>query len=111
MKSDGLLSLSVDVVSARILVWIASAGRDVELTPEAHLYFFDRYRRLAEYHRARGRIAKAQQLQVKAEEHYHAGGGSDGPPYSAAMAMPRPGHFFRTDVVSRSRTGGPDDAA
>jgi hypothetical protein len=108
---DSLLSLSVDVLSAKVLVWVASAGRDAELTPEAHIYFFDRYRRLAQYHRVRGRLGRAKRLQAKADAHYEASGGGDGPPYAAAMAMPRPNRFVRTDAVSRNRVDGPDDAA
>jgi hypothetical protein len=108
---DSLLSLSIDLLSAKVLVWVASVGRDVELTPEAHIYFFDRYRRLAQYHRAQGRAIRANRLQAKADEHYRASGGSDGPPYAAAMAMPRPNRFVRTDAVSRNRMDGPDDAA
>jgi hypothetical protein len=107
---DSWLRLSADVLSARVLVWVASMGRDAELTPEAHLFFFDRYQRLAHYHRVRGRVSKAQRLQTKADEHYHAGGG-DGPPYAAAMAMPRPARFIRTDAVSRHRPSDYDDAA
>lgn len=110
-KVVSLLLLSVDLLTAKVLVWIASVGRDAELTPEAHIYFFDRYRRLAQYHRARGRVGKAKRFQAKAEEHYRAGGGDDGPPYAAAMAMPRPNRFVRTDAVSRSEIDGPDDAA
>ena len=107
---DSLYSLLLDLLSAKALVWIASVGGDADLTPEAHLYFFDRYRRLAQYHRARGSVAKAKRLQAKADEHYQAGGG-DEPPYAAAMAMPRPRRLIRTDAVSRSRLGPPDDAA
>ena len=109
--AESLWSLSVDLLSAKVLVWVASVGRDAELTPEAHVYFFDRYSRLAHYHRIHGRSDKAKQLQAKAEEHYRASGGSDGPPYAAAMAMPRPTRFVRTDAVSRNRFDGPDDAA
>ena len=109
--ADSLISLSVDLLSAKLLVWIARVGRDAELTPEAHAYFFDRYYRLAQYHRARGRIGKAKQFQARADEHYRAGGGGDRPPYAAAMAMPRPNRFVRTNAVSRSRIDGPDDAA
>jgi hypothetical protein len=106
---DSLLSLSVDVLSAKVLVWIASVGRDAELTSDAHTYFFDRYSRLAQCYRTRGRMEKARRLQAKADEHYRAGGG--GPPYAAAMAMPRPSRFVTTDAVSRRRMDGPDDAA
>lgn len=105
-----MFSLSVDLLSAKVLVWVASVGRDAELTPAAHVYFFDRYRRLAEYYRSRGRMGKAKRFQAKADEHYRRGGG-DGPPYAAAMAMPRPSRFVRTDAVSRRTLDGPDDAA
>jgi hypothetical protein len=108
---DSFWFLSADLLSAKVLVWVASVGRDAELTPEAHLYFFDRYRRLAHYHQAHGRPGRARRLLAKADEHCRAGGGVDGPPYAAAMAMPRPNRFIRTDAVSRSRFGGPDDAA
>lgn len=112
-SGESLLSLTVDLASAKVLVWIASIGRDAELTPQAHLYFFDRYHRLARYHRAHGRLMKAQRFQAKAEGHRRAGGGDDGPPYAAAMAMPRPGRWLQTDAVSRNRLDedGPDDAA
>jgi hypothetical protein len=108
--ADSWLWLSADVLSARVLVWVVSAGREAELTPEAHLFFCDRYQRLARYHREHGRVGKAQRLQAKADEHYHASGG-DGPPYAAAMAMPRPARFIRTDAVSRHRPSDYDDAA
>src|SRR5262245_37677723 len=109
--NDSLWSLSVDLLSAKALVWVASVGRDAELTPEAHLYFFDRYRRLAQYYRTHGRPRRAEQVQVKADEHYRAGGWTDGPPYAAAMAMPRPRRFVCTDAISRGPFDEPDDAA
>lgn len=108
---ESLWSLSVDLISAKVLVWVASVGRDADLTPEAHVYFFDRYSRLARYHRKHGRPKKAARLQAKAEDHFRACGGPDGPPYAAAMAMPRPTRFVRTEAVSRNRFDGPDDAA
>jgi hypothetical protein len=107
---DSIAGLRFDVVTAKILVWVASVGRDAELTSEAHLYFFDRYQRLANVHRRRGHSARARRLQAKADEHYRLGGG-DGPPYAAAMGMPRPKHWFATDAVSHLHLGGPDDAA
>jgi hypothetical protein len=102
--------LAIDLLSAKVLVWIASVGRDADLTPDAHRYFCDRYGRLAEYHRARGRLDKARRIQAKADEHYRPGGDRP-PPSAAAMAMPRPTRFIRTDAVSRNRLQGPDDAA
>ena len=108
---DSVWSLSLDLLLGRALAWVATFPRDAELAPEAHRYFWDRYRRLARYHRAHGRPAKAARLQAKADAHYRGGGGDDGPPYAAAMAMPRPSGFVRTDAVSRSRLDEPDDAA
>jgi hypothetical protein len=109
-KRDSISGLRLDLMSAKVLVWIASVGRDANLTSEAHIYFFDRYQRLAEYHRRRGHEARARRLQAKADEHYALGGG-DGPPYAAAMGMPRPRRWFTTDAVGRSHFRGPDDAA
>ena len=103
------LTLMADLLSAKTLVWIASVRTSGELTPDAHLYFFDRYRRLAAWHRARNRPARATQLDAAAEEHYRCAGG-DGPPYAAAMAMPRPSRYIQTNAVGR-RFAGPDDAA
>ena len=110
-QKDSFWLLQIDLLSARALVWVASVGRDADLTPEAHIYFFDRYRRLADYHRAHGRVARANRLQARANEHYRAGGGDAGPPYAAAMAMPRPKRLIHVDAVSRHRFDDPDDAA
>jgi hypothetical protein len=108
-KKGSVSGLRLDLMTARMLVWVASAGRDADLTPEAHIYFFDRYQRLADYHRRRGHDARARRLQAKADEHYERWGG-DGPPYAAAMGMPRPRHWLATDAVSRRHPGGPDAA-
>jgi hypothetical protein len=99
-------TLTIDLWSARSLVWLASVGRDAELTTQAHRYFFDRYTRLADYHRMRGRIERARRLLAKADEHDISGG----PPYAAAMGMPRPQRLVRTNAVA-GRPGGFDDAA
>jgi hypothetical protein len=105
---DSALMLSLDLMSAKVLVWMASVGRDAVLTSDAHMYFFDRYHRLAEHHRRRGHFAKARRLEAKAAAHYVPDGP---PPRAAAMAMPRPRQFVRTDAVSRINLDGPDDAA
>ena len=102
-------SLAFDVASVKVMVWVASFGRDAELTPDVHRYFFDRYSRLAAYHRGRGHVAKAIRFDGKAEEHRVAS--DDGPPYAAAMAMPRPRSLVRTNAVSTRRFDAPDDAA
>jgi len=103
-------ALSVDVAFANVLVWLARFGREGELTREAHLYFFDRYSRLASYHRGRGHADKAARFDAKAESH-HVDQFDSGPPFAAAMAMPRPRRFVSTDAVSRRRIGPPPDAA
>jgi hypothetical protein len=102
--------LTADVLSAKLLVWIARFGRDSELTREAHLFFADRYHRLSDIHRAHHNVATADRLEAKAEEHDRAGG-NDGPSFAAAMAMPRPRRFVLTNAVSRRRMEGPDQAA
>jgi hypothetical protein len=108
--ADSRVGLVVDVLSAKVLVWIASVGRDAELTRDANLYFADRYSRLARIHRARGRVGRASELDRKAREHLDLSGW-DGPPFAAAMGLPRPRHFVMTDAVSRTSLGGPDAAA
>jgi hypothetical protein len=115
-RPDSWIALTVDLLSARLLVWLARAGKQADLTQPAHLYFSDRYRRLAEWHERRGRRQKAARLRARAEHHRQAGGGEDGPPpYAAALAMPRPRRFVVTEAVSRQRLGRvvppPDDAA
>ena len=109
-RADSWWSLAGDLLSARALVWLASVGRDADLTPDGHRFFVDRYRRLANYHRTLGHPAKAFKYNSKADEHARALGG-DEPPYAAAMAMPRPKRFVRVNAVSRSYPGGYDDAA
>ena len=109
-RHDSRLGLTADLLSAKVLVWIASVGRDAELTSDAHLYFADRYSRLARVHRARGRVARASELERRAREHLSVAG-PDTPPFAAAMAMPRPRRLVTTDAVSRTSLDGPDDAA
>ena len=109
-STDSISRLRFDLASAKVLLWVASVGREADLTPEAHAYFYDRYRRLADWHRRRGHDARARRLQAKADEHLQLGGG-DGPPYAAAMAMPRPRRWVVTNAVTRRSLDPPDDAA
>ena len=104
-KSESIWALKVDILSARVLVWIASVGRDADLTPEAHAYFCDRYHRLAGYYRRRNRTGAAAEAEAKALEHCQ----DDGPPFAAALAMQRPSRWVRTWAVSGK--DDPDDAA
>jgi hypothetical protein len=101
-------SLSLDLLTANVLVWLGAWGRDGELTRDTHLYFFERYTDLADYHRRRGNARKADRFRAKAEAHRVE---DDGPPYAAAMAMPHPRRFVRTNAVGRRGWRDPDDAA
>lgn len=91
--------LLVDIFSMKIFVWILS--RKGELL-DSHLFFFDRYSDLADYHRGKGRIAKADRLAAIAEAHYQAAP-DDEPPHAAAMAMPVPRPPMKTNAVSTKR--------
>jgi hypothetical protein len=102
--------LALSVARARALVWVARFGQDADLAPEAHLFFADRYSWLAEHHRARGRQRRASRFAALAQHHSDLGGFDD-PPFAAALAMPRPAQFLRTDAISRVRLPPPDDAA
>jgi hypothetical protein len=101
-------ALRLDLASANVLAWVARRGRNAELTPETRYYIADRYRRLADHHRRRGHHTRARRLYAKAKSFYDSGGG---PPYAAAMAMPRPARWIRTDAVSSASLSDPDDAA
>ena len=102
--ADSAWRLRVDLASAKVLIWAARVGRDAELTPDTHLYLATRYERLARIHRLRGRHAKARRLARLAAEHYQAGGWS-GPPFAAAMAMPRPKGWVVVDAIARANRG------
>jgi hypothetical protein len=109
-QQDSIWRLRFHLLTAKALVWAAQFGRNLDLTSETHLYFFDCYQQLANYHERRGHQQKAARLARKAREHYRLGGG-DGPPYAAAMGMPRPRHWIRVDAVSGAVSRDPDDAA
>jgi hypothetical protein len=96
--------LLADVFSAKIVLWAVVGGRfrDIEfqeMTDEEHLYFWDRYSRLAKIYRSHGRSTKAAWCAQRAAEHYDATDG--GPPYAAAMARPRPRPYLLVDATSR----------
>jgi hypothetical protein len=96
----------IDIVSMKLFVWLL--GRDGELL-DSHLFFFDRYSDLADYHRARGRAAKADELQAIAEAHYQAAPDDDDDPEAAAKAMPVPRAPLNTNAVSATRVSKPKD--
>ena len=95
--------LLVDIWSMKLFVWML--GRNGELL-DSHLFFFDRYSDLADYHRSKGRTAKAARLAAIAEAHYQAAP-DDEPPETAAMAMPVPRPPVNTNAVSTTRINKP----
>ena len=95
--------LVADIWSMKLFVWML--GRNGELL-DSHLFFFDRYSDLADYHRSKGRTAKAERLAAIAEAHYQAAP-DDEPPEAAAMAMPVPRPPLHTNAVSTMRINKP----
>src|SRR6476660_1684591 len=91
--------LLIDVWSMKLFVWML--GHNGELL-DSHLFFFDRYSDLADYHRLNGRTAKAERLAAIAEAHYQAAP-DDEPPEAAAMAMSVPRPPVNTNAVSTTR--------
>ena len=88
----------------KLFVWML--GRNGELL-DSHLFFFDRYSDLADYHRQHGRTAKADRLAALAEAHYQAAPDDDEPPEAAGMAMPVPLPRVNTNAVSTTRMTKP----
>lgn len=112
--------LRLEVMTANVLAWIGAARGGV-LSTDTHAYLFDRYDRLAAWHRAHGNPHRAERLQAKADQHWdvldelsaddddfgfdapfgpHRPGPT--PPRAAAMALPRRRVQIFTDAVSRS---------
>jgi hypothetical protein len=97
-----------DIMTMKVFVW---ALRDLftwALDPnggilDSHLFFYDRYSDLAEYHRLKGRTAKADRLAAIAEGYYQAAPDDDDEPEAAAMAMPVPRPRINTNAVSTAR--------
>src|SRR5437870_3554228 len=95
--------LLIDIFSMKVFVTLL--GRNGEFL-DSHLFFFDRYSDLADYHRLKGRTAKADRLTAIAEAHYRAAP-DDEPPEAVAMAMPVPRAPLNTNVVSNTRMPEP----
>ena len=97
------LRLLADIWSMKLSVWMF--GQNGELL-DSHLFFFDRYSDLADYHRMKGRAAKAETFEAIAEAHYQAAPDDD-PPEAAAIAMPVPQPPVNTNAVSTTRVTKP----
>ena len=92
--------LLIDIWSMKVFVYLL--GLNGELL-DSHLFFFDRYSDLADYHRLKGRTAKADRLSAIAEAHYKAAPDDYDPGDAAAMAMPVPRPPVNTNAVSTTR--------
>jgi hypothetical protein len=84
-----LWRLKWQLLSARVLLWTASAGRPVAPTPETHRYFADLYYCIAAHYERTGKQEAAERYLTIADRHAAAGGPHDLPP-AASMAMPVP---------------------
>ena len=119
IRSHALIAL--DTVSMKVFVWVLGQlfPSAVDLNGgilDSHLFFYDRYSDLADYHRLKGRVAKADRLAVIAKAYYQAAPDDDDEPDAAAMAMPVPRPPINTNAVStirvqKARPGEPPDLA
>ena len=102
----------VDIMSMKVFVWVLGQLFTWAVDPDggildSHLFFYDRYSDLAEYHRLRNRTAKADRLAAIAEAYYQAAPDDDDEPEAAAMAMPIPRPRINTKAVSTTRVPKP----
>jgi hypothetical protein len=102
----------VDTASMKVFVWVIGQLFAWAVDPnggilDSHLFFYDRYSDLAEYHRLKGRTAKAERLAAIAEGCYRAAPDDDDEPEAAAMAMPVPRAPINTHAVSTTRVRKP----
>ena len=98
--SSAHVRLLIDIWSMKLFVWLL--GRKGELL-DSHLFFFDRYSDLADYHRQKGRALRADRFAAIAEAHFQAAPDDDDPLKEAAMAMPVPRPPLNTNAVSTVR--------
>jgi hypothetical protein len=111
----------LDIVSMKLFVWVLGQLFTWAVDPnggilDSHLFFYDRYSDLADYHRLKGRAAKADKLAAIAEAYYEAAPDDDDEPEAAAMAMPVPRPPINTNAVStipvrKPRAGEPSGLA
>jgi hypothetical protein len=102
----------IDILSMKVFVWVLgtlfrwAVDTDGGIL-DSHLFFYDRYFHLAEYHRLAGRIARADRLAAIAEAYFQAAPDDDDEPEAALMAMPVPRLRINTNAVSNTRLPGP----
>ena len=102
----------VDIASMKVFVSVLGQLFTWAVDPnggilDSHLFFYDRYSDLAEYHRLKGRTDTADRLAAIAEAYYQAAPDDDDEPEAAAMAMPVPRPPINTNAVSTTRVTKP----
>jgi hypothetical protein len=102
----------LDIASMKVFVWVLGQLFTWAVDPNAgildsHLFLFDRFSDVAEYHRVRGRTAKADKLAALAEAYYQTAPDDDDEPEAVAMAMPVPRPRMNTNAVSTTRMPKP----
>jgi hypothetical protein len=95
--------LRCEIVFVTGLARLVFAGQSVQLSPEFHVFLYDRYWRLAKWHEARGRTRRSHVLKTRALSHWEQTD-YDGPPFAGALAMPIPmPPIFTWAVAGRPR--------
>ena len=107
-KNETIWRLRQELLWAKALVWMAQQARGGQLLPEVHLYFADRYGRLARCYSRRGNQRRARVYDDLAAFHWNASGPN--PTKTKAATMPIPTRPTFTRAVARYRND-PDDAA
>ena len=108
-EQDSIWRLRLDLASAKALMLVGSSHPEEDIDPNVHLFFYDRYWRLASLHEKAGRTRRAAVLRARAE--HHLGFCHGGPPYAAAMAAPAPRPSMRTLAFGRAASDNSDDAS
>lgn len=104
--------LLVDILSMKVFVWALgelfawAVGQNGGVL-DSHLFFYDRYSDLAEFHRSKRRTDKAERLTAIADAYYRAAPDDDEPPEAAAMAMPVPLPPVNTNAIGTIRMTKP----
>src|SRR4026208_1781480 len=112
MLSTGSHVLIVlDIVSMKVFEWVFGQLFTWAVDPnggilDSHLFFYDLYSDLAEYHRLKGRTGKADRLAAIAEAYYQAAPDDD-EPAAAPLAEPGPRPRINTNAVSTTRVPKP----
>jgi hypothetical protein len=96
--------LRYDVLSGRLLLFLAQAEARGELRPDVHRFLAHRYDRLAAHWRSAGWARHAASLAVKSRRHVEAAGDDDPPP-AVAVGMPRPRPSLGVDARGRVLDG------